>query len=54
MRWVVVIPVKLGAEGKTRLAGALSPGARERLVRAMALDTVAAAWRRRRWTGCSS
>lgn len=43
MRWVVVIPVKLGAEGKTRLADALSPGARERLVRAMAVDTVAAA-----------
>lgn len=43
MRWVVVIPVKHGADGKTRLAGALSAGARERLVRAMAADTVAAA-----------
>lgn len=44
MRWVVVIPVKLAADGKTRLADALSPGARERLVRAMAVDTVAAAF----------
>lgn len=43
MRWVVVVPVKPAAAGKTRLAGALSDAARERLVRAMALDTVAAA-----------
>jgi 2-phospho-L-lactate guanylyltransferase len=43
VRWVVVIPVKLGAAGKTRLAQVLSAGARERLVRAMAVDTVAAA-----------
>jgi 2-phospho-L-lactate guanylyltransferase len=43
VRWVVVVPVKPAAEGKTRLAGALSPSARERLVRAMALDTIVAA-----------
>lgn len=43
MRWVVVVPVKPAAEGKTRLAGSLSPASRERLVRAMALDTIAAA-----------
>ncbi|WP_456786559.1 2-phospho-L-lactate guanylyltransferase [Cellulomonas sp. P5_C5] len=43
MRWVVVVPVKPAADGKTRLAGVLSASARERLVRAMALDTVAAA-----------
>ncbi|MET0788110.1 MAG: 2-phospho-L-lactate guanylyltransferase [Cellulomonas sp.] len=43
MRWVVVVPVKPAAEGKTRLAGSLSPSSRERLVRAMALDTIAAA-----------
>ncbi|WP_249667493.1 2-phospho-L-lactate guanylyltransferase [Cellulomonas fengjieae] len=43
MRWVVVVPVKPAAEGKTRLAGALSAASRARLVRAMALDTVGAA-----------
>ncbi|GEK20798.1 2-phospho-L-lactate guanylyltransferase [Cellulomonas xylanilytica] len=43
MRWVVVVPVKPAADGKTRLAGVLSASARERLVRAMARDTVAAA-----------
>lgn len=43
MRWVVVVPVKPAADGKTRLAGVLSASTRERLVRAMALDTVAAA-----------
>ncbi|MDQ0374245.1 2-phospho-L-lactate guanylyltransferase [Cellulomonas humilata] len=43
MRWVVVVPVKPAADGKTRLAGVLSASAREALVRAMALDTIAAA-----------
>lgn len=43
MRWVVVVPVKPAADGKTRLAGVLSASAREGLVRAMALDTIAAA-----------
>ncbi|KQT01049.1 2-phospho-L-lactate guanylyltransferase [Cellulomonas sp. Leaf395] len=43
MRWVVVVPVKPAADGKTRLAGVLSATGRERLVRAMALDTIAAA-----------
>jgi 2-phospho-L-lactate guanylyltransferase len=35
--------VKPAADGKTRLAGVLSASAREGLVRAMALDTIAAA-----------
>ncbi len=43
VRWVVVVPVKPAADGKTRLAGALSDAARARLARAMALDTVLAA-----------
>ncbi len=43
MRWVVVVPVKPAAQGKTRLAGALPDAVRLRLVRAMALDTLAAA-----------
>ena len=43
MRWVVVVPVKPAADGKTRLAGTLSAASRERLVRAMALDTIVAA-----------
>ncbi|WP_456825567.1 2-phospho-L-lactate guanylyltransferase [Cellulomonas sp. P5_E12] len=43
MRWVVVVPVKPAADGKTRLASALSPSSRERLVRAMAIDTIVAA-----------
>ena len=43
VRWVVVVPVKPAADGKTRLAGVLSASAREALVRAMALDTIAAA-----------
>ena len=43
--WVVVVPVKPAAQGKSRLAGHLTPGRRARLVRAMALDTVAAARR---------
>jgi 2-phospho-L-lactate guanylyltransferase len=42
-RWVVVVPVKPAADGKTRLAGALSDAARVRLVRAMAIDTITAA-----------
>ena len=42
-RWVVVVPVKTAAAGKTRLAGVLPESHRQALVRAMALDTVAAA-----------
>ncbi|MGY4645984.1 2-phospho-L-lactate guanylyltransferase [Cellulomonas sp. URHB0016] len=42
-RWVVVVPVKTAAAGKTRLAGVLPESRRQALVRAMALDTVAAA-----------
>ena len=42
-RWVVVVPVKDAAAGKTRLSGALDDGSRTALARAMALDTVAAA-----------
>lgn len=42
-RWVVVVPVKTAAAGKTRLAGVLPETRRRALVRAMALDTVAAA-----------
>ncbi|WP_029289396.1 2-phospho-L-lactate guanylyltransferase [Cellulomonas sp. HZM] len=42
-RWVVVVPVKVANEGKTRLAGVLDDRVRVALVRAMALDTVAAA-----------
>jgi 2-phospho-L-lactate guanylyltransferase len=41
--WVVVVPVRDAAAGKTRLAETLDPGARAALVRAMALDTIAAA-----------
>lgn len=41
-RWVVVVPVKPAADGKTRLVGTLSDVARARLVRAMAIDTVVA------------
>ncbi|WP_028049187.1 2-phospho-L-lactate guanylyltransferase [Cellulomonas sp. URHD0024] len=43
MDWVVVVPVKPAAEGKTRLAGLLCPSERAALARAMALDTIQAA-----------
>ena len=43
MEWVVVVPVKPAAEGKSRLAGVLDPVDRAALARAMALDTIAAA-----------
>ena len=42
-RWVVVVPVKDAAAGKTRLSGALDDRSRTALARAMALDTIAAA-----------
>ncbi|GAA3812626.1 2-phospho-L-lactate guanylyltransferase [Cellulomonas soli] len=42
-QWVVVVPVKDAREGKTRLGAALDARERVALVRAMALDTVAAA-----------
>lgn len=42
-RWVVVVPVKDAAVGKTRLSGALDDRSRTTLARAMALDTIAAA-----------
>ena len=41
--WSVVVPVKLTAQAKTRLAGDLSPQERAELARAMVADTVAAA-----------
>lgn len=41
--WSVVVPVKLIAQAKTRLAGDLSPQERAELARAMVADTVAAA-----------
>ncbi|MDM7832662.1 2-phospho-L-lactate guanylyltransferase [Cellulomonas edaphi] len=41
--WVVVVPVKVATEGKSRLAGVLDERVRAALVRAMALDTVDAA-----------
>ncbi|MDM7856040.1 2-phospho-L-lactate guanylyltransferase [Cellulomonas alba] len=41
--WVVVVPVKPAAHGKSRLAGLLTDDDRADLVRAMALDTIAAA-----------
>jgi len=41
--WVVVVPVKPAAQGKSRLAGLLTDDERADLVRAMALDTIAAA-----------
>lgn len=41
--WSVVVPVKLTAQAKTRLAGDLSPHERAELARAMVVDTVAAA-----------
>lgn len=41
--WWVVVPVKDARRGKSRLAGVLDDDSRARLVRAMALDTVAAA-----------
>lgn len=41
--WSVVVPVKLTAQAKTRLAGDLSPQERAELARAMVVDTVAAA-----------
>jgi 2-phospho-L-lactate guanylyltransferase len=43
MEWVVVVPVKPAAEGKTRLAGVLEPADRAALARAMARDTIEAA-----------
>lgn len=43
MDWVVVVPVKPAAEGKSRLAGFLGPTERAALARAMALDTIEAA-----------
>src|SRR4051794_33404023 len=43
MDWIVVVPVKAAALGKSRLAAGLEPDVRAALVRAMALDTVAAA-----------
>lgn len=42
-RWVVVVPVKVATEGKSRLAGVLDDRVRVALVRAMALDTIDAA-----------
>ncbi len=42
-RWSLVVPVKDAALGKTRLSALLDETARAALVRAMALDTVAAA-----------
>jgi 2-phospho-L-lactate guanylyltransferase len=41
--WVVVVPVKPAARGKSRLAEVVPDDERAELVRAMALDTVAAA-----------
>jgi 2-phospho-L-lactate guanylyltransferase len=41
--WVVVVPVKPAARGKSRLAGVLDDDERAGLVRAMALDTIDAA-----------
>ncbi|WP_019137571.1 2-phospho-L-lactate guanylyltransferase [Cellulomonas massiliensis] len=41
-RWWVVVPVKEAARGKSRLAGVLPDDDRTALVRAMALDTLAA------------
>lgn len=43
LAWVVVVPVKPAAHGKSRLAGLLTDVERADLVRAMALDTIAAA-----------
>jgi 2-phospho-L-lactate guanylyltransferase len=43
VEWVVVVPVKPAARGKSRLAGLLTDDERADLVRAMALDTIAAA-----------
>lgn len=43
MTWTVVVPVKVTSQAKTRLAGDLSPTQRVELVRAMVVDTVAAA-----------
>ena len=43
MDWVVVVPVKPAAQGKSRLAGFLGPTDRAALARAMALDTIEAA-----------
>jgi len=48
VRWVVVVPVKDAAAGKTRLAEHLDGVTRVALARAMALDTIAAA------TGCAA
>lgn len=38
--WRAIIPLNLGRERKTRLAGRLSPSERERLVEAMALHVI--------------
>ncbi|MEP7764945.1 2-phospho-L-lactate guanylyltransferase [Sanguibacter sp. 25GB23B1] len=43
MTWTLVVPVKVVSLAKTRLAGDLDPGERVALVRAMVLDTLAAA-----------
>jgi 2-phospho-L-lactate/phosphoenolpyruvate guanylyltransferase len=43
LAWVVVVPVKTAALGKSRLAEVLADDERADLVRAMALDTIAAA-----------
>lgn len=43
MTWTLVVPVKVVSQAKTRLAGDLSPAERVALVRAMVLDTLAAA-----------
>lgn len=43
MTWTLVVPVKIVSQAKTRLAGDLSPAERVALVRAMVLDTLAAA-----------
>lgn len=43
MTWTLVVPVKVVAQAKTRLAGDLSPAERAALVRAMVLDTLSAA-----------
>jgi 2-phospho-L-lactate guanylyltransferase len=42
-QWSVIVPVKLTAQAKTRLAGDLNPQERAELARAMVADTVAAA-----------
>lgn len=43
MTWTIVVPVKVVAQAKTRLAGDLTAAQRDALVRAMVDDTVSAA-----------